>query len=242
MEGWNILYWIILPCSCSPHPTPTTKPNRIQEEMSESIPETGGRYIGCRKGCIHLPQTLAFVLDPWVPPVASTSMLNTCPSLLFPWMPLIPGCPSASGGPAQKERNVGFCWHSIHQRAWLSAVPGMGPLRASLCQKSFCLLLPPGHIPTCSFGFLASVSARPQEGEKEGKDPRLAQRCLGNIINKNKCWTLGDLQEFLTLKESVHYFLHGVTGLPRDFVLYLRAMGNLWRVLTMVNAMLWRMF
>lgn len=93
------------------------------------------------------------------------------------------------------------------------------PLLASLCQKSFCLSLYLGHRPKCSLCFLASVCARPQEGDKQGKDPMLAQTCLNNIINKNKFSILEDLQEFLTLKriDSVHY-LYGVTDLTRGFV------------------------
>ena len=47
----------------------------------------------------------------------------------------------------------------------------------------------------------------------------LVQTCLGNIINENRLSILGELQEFLTLKEYIHHFLYGVTGLIRDFVL-----------------------
>lgn len=55
----------------------------------------------------------------------------------------------------------------------------------------------------------------------------LAQTCLGNMINKSKFPTLGDLQECLTLKESTHDVSYGVTGLTRDSVLYLSVVGDL---------------
>lgn len=66
-----------------------------------------------------------------------------------------------------------------------------------------------------------------KETEREGKDPMLAQTCLGNMINKSKFPTLGDLQECLTLKESTHDVSYGVTGLTRDSVLYLSVVGDL---------------
>lgn len=95
----------------------------------------------------------------------------------------------------------------------------MGPLLTLLCQKGFCLLLHLGHIPKYPLCFLSSVWARPQEGVGEGKNPMLVQTCLGNIITENRLSTLEELQKFLTLKEYIHHFLYGVTGLIRDFVL-----------------------
>lgn len=42
----------------------------------------------------------------------------------------------------------------------------------------------------------------------------------------NRVSTLGKLKEFLTLKESIHYFLHGIIGLIRNSVLYLKSSGK----------------
>ena len=61
---------------------------------------------------------------------------------------------------------------------------------------------------------------------EKGGNPILVQTCLGNIINENRVPTLGKLKEFLLLKESIHYFLHGIIGLIRNSVLYLKNSGK----------------
>ena len=61
---------------------------------------------------------------------------------------------------------------------------------------------------------------------EKGENPIQIQTCLDTIINENRVSTLGKLKEFLTLKESIHYFLHDIIGLTRNSVLYLKSSGQ----------------
>lgn len=116
-----------------------------------------------QRGCSHLPPTLTSVLDSWVPTVASpffkTQSLPTISMEPFHFFY------SPSEWCRQKEGGFGSCWQSIHRQPDCCAQ--LRPL-LTLCQKSFCLSFHLGHISKYPLCFLASVCARPQEGDGEG--------------------------------------------------------------------------